>query len=479
MKNRRPNILIITADTLRHDAIGICNPIVRTPNIDGLAAGGAAFTRAYCAAPECAPSRAAMLTGLPPHRNGVYANCRITLDGTYHADQPYVLNSGIPTLADMLAEHGYRDLLLPDTKYNCVVVDEKFRRFLKEHGFGNVHAPWGSDEAGLWYLPQPSPLPQELHLSHWTADLVIRRLESWLQALPGPFLMEFTFNKPHPPFDPPHPYDVMYNPTQVAPPIKGANYAPEQWPFYHLWQNSYKAPWGQTPSFIGRMQRAAYYGSLSFVDAQVGRILEFLARHGLRDNTIVVVTGDHGCMLGDHYLYGKRSWYDGASRVPLIISAPDGLAGGRRNDDIVSHLDVLPTLLDLAGIPYKRASFPGMSLVDLVNKRAPARELLIGQYGEKEMAVYMCMDRRYKYVYAAADEYEMLFDHVNDPHESQNLALAPQNAATQAHLREALIAYFRNQEYVDPIDGNDFRRFPLPPSYAATRRRCLATAQQG
>ena len=474
MRHDHPNILVITVDTLRHDAIGVVNPVVKTPHIDALAAAGAIFTRAYCASPECGPSRASMLTGLPPHRHGQFANCRISLDGVYHADQSYTVRDGVPKLADMLGEHGYEELHLAGWPGNCVYVDDAYRAVLKERGFGHVEAPRGRPDAGMYYLPQPSPLPEDLHLSHRQADLIIDTLDAWRRSPAGPFLLETTFNKPHPPLDPPGPYAAMYDPGRIELPARGEDYDPERWPFYHLWQNSFKAPWGRTPPFLNRMQLAAYYGSVSFVDRQIGRIMEFLAACGLREDTIVVVTGDHGCMMGDHCLFGKRSWYDGAARVPLVISAPSGLPAGTRSDEMVSHLDLLPTMFDLAGLPVARDSLPGASLVG----PDASREMLFGQYGEKIMAVYMAMDRRYKYTYFAADEMAMLFDYRQDPRELRDVSADPAHAAAGRRLKRALIEYFRTEGYLDPIDGDSFRRYPPPPEYAATRRRCVATALQ-
>lgn len=134
------------------------------------------------------------------------------------------------------------------------------------------------------------------------------------------------------------------------------------------------------------------------------RRLPVLASEGSqREEAIVVVTADHGELLGDHCLYGKRSWYDGASRMPLIIASPSGLPAGRQNGDLVSHLDVMPTLLDLAGLPFRREDLAGRSLLPLVaGERGAAREVLLGQYGENEMAIYVCMDERDEYINTAA-----------------------------------------------------------------------------
>jgi len=479
MPQQRPNILIITADSLRHDAISVGNPVVKTPNIDRLTESGVAFTRAYCAAPECLPSRVSMLTGQPPHRTGVFANCRITLDGRYHADRPYEKLPDVPALPDILGEFGYQALSL-GTKHNYVGPSDDYRAILRENGFGHIRAPRGRTDRGLWYLPQPSPLPTELHLTHWTADLAIRALEEWRNDPRGPFLLEFTFNKPHAPFDPPDPYDTMYDPHHVDPPIEDPEYRPNEWTFYHLWQNRNKAPWGKTPPLLARMQRAHYYGSVSFVDSQIGRVLDFLDAHGAVGETIVVVTADHGEMLGDHYLYGKRSWYDSASRVPLIISSPVEMPEGARNDDLVSHLGVVPTLLDLARVPFDRGTFGGQSLVPLLaGQPGSSREVLFGQYGENEMAIYACMDQRYKYIYTAAEGREMLFDRLEDPQEQHDLSHEPRSQDHRQRLKQLLVTYFENEDHLGPPDGSDFREFRLPAEYCATRENCIATAMQG
>lgn len=387
------NILMITCDQLRKDALGCYgNPIVQTPNIDRIAASGVRYEQTFTAYPVCAPNRASLATGRYPTVHGLRNN-GIILPPTELTLMEVLRRRGYATYGVGKMHFGPQWKFPPDgsplkdPKPEWAVNPQPQSWELPWYGFEHVQitedhrvGPYVDYLAGhgldVWSDPHSftypqhicvrSAYPQEHHQTAWIGD---RSLE-FLDRHPAdqPFFLWTSFVHPHHPFNPPAPYDTLYNPADMPPPLWREGEA-------DLWPESYRDKHYRTTGSheaIGMHQipdsewqrvKAYYYGMISFIDQQVGRLLEALAAKGMLDNTIVLFTSDHGEMLGDHHLVFKGTTYDEVTNVPLMISNPGQIPAGVVRTAMTNSIDVMPTLLDCAGLPVP-GSVQGVSLVE-------------------------------------------------------------------------------------------------------------------
>ena len=321
----RPNILLIFTDQQRHDALGAAgNPIIRTPNLDRLAAEGVRFANAYSPSPVCVPARCAMITGQYPHHNGCYDN-----SDPMPVDRPSLMDAltgagyrthGIGKMhftPDSLALRGFqtreRSEEIPDA-----VADDDYLQFLAANGCDYVHDLMGP-RGEMYYIPQPAQVPARLHNTQWVGD---RAVEFIGGAGDGdPFFLFASFIHPHPPFSPPTPWNKLYRAPDMPLPHRPTDYEALQ---VHInrFQNRYKFRDQGFDLNLARTQKAYYYGCVSFVDYQIGRILDALAATGRLDDTLIVFASDHGEFLGDYGCYGKRAMLDPAARIPPAGALP-------------------------------------------------------------------------------------------------------------------------------------------------------------
>lgn len=461
-RTRRPNVLLITTDQQRYDALGAAgNPLIRTPVLDGLCAEGTRFQNCYTPSPVCVPARHALLTGLLPHNNGCVNNGSRLAPGT-------------PTMMGLLSAAGYvthgvgkmhfspprRSLgfqaLELSEEIPAHVEQDDYLPFLLARGFGHVHEPHGV-RSDMYYVPQVSQLPAELHTTAWTADRAAAFLRGHDQH--RPFFLWTSFIKPHPPFDPPVPWNKLYRTVDMPKPFRPEGYRQLQtWWMRH--QNRYKYREDGPDDTLARTLRAAYYACVSFIDHHVGRILRVLAATGLAQETLVLFTSDHGELLGDYGSWGKRSFLDPSVRVPLIARWPGHLPAGGVVTTPVSLVDIMPTVLAAAGVDSAGCRQDGADLSTL-----PTAEprLVCAQLAEDAHGTYMATDGRLKYFYSAPDDREFLFDLAGQEREERNLAADPAWAGRLQDLRERLAARLRGDGYERPFTGAGWRRYRLPP----------------
>jgi arylsulfatase A-like enzyme len=457
------NVLLITADQMRFDAIAAHgNPVIRTPNLDRLVARGTTFERAYTESPVCVPARAAILTGLLPHEGGVFDNGTPLADGepTFVRDLAaaghHTQAIGKMHFTPRRASHGFDELWLSEEVPDSPDTDE-FLADLLAAGVQHVLEPHGLRHE-LYYSPQPSQLPAELHTTTWTG----RRTAEYLRARAAdarPFACWTSFIKPHPPFDPPMPYALMYDPLDMPDPIRSG--APGEGTEYAA-ALQHRVKWTRPDLDLDRVRtmRAYYYACVTHVDEEIGRILDALDETGLAESTLVVFTADHGEYLGDHGCFGKRGYHDPAARIPMILAGP-GVPEGVEVDALVGLTDLAPTFRAAAGID---SAAPGSGRdLRAVAVDGAGRELLVGQYNERERGLYFATDGRHKYIYSAPDRREWLLEIGTD--ETVDLAGIPESAGILAALRAALIERFRRDGYLDPLDGEGWREYPVPPSF--------------
>ena len=325
--DNRPNILLLYTDQQRFDTIAaLGNPIIKTPALDRLVHEGTAFTSCYTSTPVCIAARFAALSGLPPHRSGVVANMPMPQETT--------------SMMEILATNGYQTYgvgkmhFYPDP--NCLwgfegrdtsgdgASPDDYRTFLVDHGYGNTAGARGTGQE-YYYIPQISPLPAAMHESHWVADRSIDFINR--RDPQRPFFLWTSFVKPHPPFENPAPWHLLYRGPEMPHPFRPESYE-KALCYWNRIQNRYKFRDDGFDDHLLRTMRAAYYASISFIDWNVERILAALGSE--RDNTLIVFTSDHGEMLGDFGSFGKRCMLEASVHVPMIVRWPEKFVAGKK-----------------------------------------------------------------------------------------------------------------------------------------------------
>ncbi|MDI6829585.1 MAG: sulfatase-like hydrolase/transferase, partial [Armatimonadota bacterium] len=300
--NNKPNILFLMTDQHRWDCLGCMgNKVIKTPNLDRIASEGALFLNAYSSTPTCTPARAALLTGLSPWHHGMIGFGQVA--ERYPFEMPRALNdAGYYTFAiGKLHYHPQRNL----HGFKGALLDESGRVFSPD--FISDYRKWFKEKApdmnpdatGIgWndYRSGVYALPEELHPTKWTGDQAVHFIESYRRE--EPFMLKVSFARPHSPYDPPKRFWEMYSEADMPKPYIGnwaEKFAKKADPQnYSLW-------YGDLGIKQVRRSRRGYYGSISFIDEQVGRILKALENRGMLENTLILFTSDHGDMQGDHY----------------------------------------------------------------------------------------------------------------------------------------------------------------------------------
>ena len=438
----RPNILMIMADQLTALALGAYgHPVVRAPTLDRLAAEGVLFENAYCNFPLCAPSRASLMSGRLASRIGVFDNA---------AEFP----AAVPTFAHALRALGYRTCLAgkmhfvgPDQLHGF---EERLTTDIYPADFGWT-PNWDQPEERIdwWYHNMASvkeagiaEASNQLDFDSEVSFQAERRLAEHARSGDGqPLFMCVSYTHPHDPYAVPRAYWDRYRADEIdlpgVPPLEAADRDAHS---ARLARVADMAAVDITEADV-RRARHAYYAEISFVDDQIARLLAALDRFGLADDTVVLVTADHGEMLGERGLWYKMHFYEWALRVPLIAWAP-ARWGARRIAAPVSLLDIAPTLVELAGgLAEPALTWDGRSLVQLIEGReAPLRPVLAEYTAEGALApVLMVRDGDLKLIWSEADP-PLLYDLAADPQERRNLAEAPAMAQARTRLEAILRA---------------------------------------
>lgn len=450
---RRPNVLFIAVDDLRPDLGCYGNGVVKTPNIDRLAARGVVFTHAYCQQAVCSPSRSSLLTGRRPDATGVWdlkTHYRVALPEAVTLPQFFKANGYHTVALSKIEHHGFEDGASwsePHWYPSGITIDtdphDVTKRTVKRWGDGvaetaplppdpNEHRPPAARGKGYAFVASDKAddeLPDGL-----TAAEAVKRLHE----LKGePFFLAVGFVKPHLPFVAPKKYWDLYDPDQI--PLPPTDHLPDGAPEFaghasaelHTYRN---VPEGNPlPADYAKQLRHGYYACVSYTDALVGRLLDALDREGLADNTVVILWGDHGWQLGEHGIWTKHTNFEVACRAPLILSVPHQPTAGGKCAATVEFVDVYPTLADLCGLPAPQ-HVDGASLIPfLENPAAPSAKVAISQYPRPASAAgvpvmgYSVRDDHYRLTTwlqrgtskVVATE---LYDEQSDPAETTNLA---------------------------------------------------------
>jgi len=488
--SKRPNILFIMTDQEPTTTSGCYgNKVIRTPVRDSLAENGMRFDNNYVAAYPCTPSRATQITGLWVHDHGLVTN-------------GIVLDQKHPTLGSLLSEAGYDTTWIgkshmggwfePHSEETCPyheleMTDMGYR--WKKHpggaggedyvlnGFQTWVSGWSDYRAYLQTTDLPDEIKQdrwvgghqvmqsgpdsehvysrltaEHHMAHWMADEAVKAVDAAKDS-ENPFLMVLSFYAPHHPVAPPRPYDTMYDlddielPESFDAPQALKNTPPGN---SHNLTNTAGVNWtkDQCRDYLRR-----YYGYVSYLDDQMARVMNALKSSGQHDDTIVVFTSDHGDMMCEQGLIYKHTFngYDALMNVPLIVQWPGHIKPGSVHEGLASHIDLLPTLLELAGRDIPEG-LDGKSMADVLTGDADmARDRVFCDVNNNGL---MMREGRWKFVLNAAlsdgefvRKIDELYDLESDPHEITNLALEPEHQERVEAMRQRIFEWLDEVEY--------------------------------
>lgn len=445
MGNPKPNILILFTDMQRADTIhALGNQTIRTPYLDQLVAEGTAFTNCFSPSPVCVPARCCMQYGLYPQKTGLFDNGPMMADN--EASYPAVLGqNGYRTHAvgkchftpDKQALRGFQSRQSQE-EVTADPESDDYIAWLRDNGYDYYEAHGARGE--MYYIPQVSTLPAEAHPTQWVGTESVRFLREAAES-EQPWCLFSSYIHPHPPFAPPKPWHKLYRVPDMPLP-----FIPENSKLLYTWvnrlQNRYKYRDRGLDMNLIRLITAYYYATISFVDYQVGRILNALEETGQIDNTLILFASDHGEHLGDLGCFGKRSMHDASARVPMMVRYPACFPAGEQCSTATSLCDLFPTLLGAAGISTARLDLDGVDLAAIVANPDPGRTVF-SQFAKADRAIYMAVNERWKYVYSAGDHAEFFFDRQADPQEVVNLANESQNEP-KAAMKQKLLDYLQS-----------------------------------
>ena len=473
--NDRPNILWICTDQQRYDTIGALGyHHVDTPHIDGLAAKGIAFTRAYCQSPICTPSRGSFLTGMYPSAIHVTGNG----NDAFPSSPPLVSKR----MADVGYDCGLIGKLHLASAYRRIEprVDDGYRFWEYSHAprddwpVGHGYSDWVRQQGAVLgeMTGDPQGVPAELHQTTWCAE---KTIEFMHQDRQGPWMACVNIYDPHPPFNPPQRYRDLFDPADMPGPLFRESDIEQQKRLARVdFQSVVRSPDAldirdplrpERGRFAdGRVLQSAYCAMIKLIDDQVGRILTALDVSGQRENTVVIFTSDHGEMLGDHGLIQKGCrFYEGLVRVPLIFSWPNHFVEGERSDALVELLDKTPTILELAGLqPPQRMQ--GRSLLPMLRGEVPLdhhRDSVRCEYYDAldepdGSFATMYRDERYKLVVYHGHDLGELYDLEEDPEEFENMWDEPEAQPVKLDVMQrsfdaSMLAMDRGSPRVGPM----------------------------
>ena len=450
--DKQPNVLFLISDDLNNMLGCYGDPIAKTPNIDRLAARGVRFDRSYCTFPLCGPSRNSMLTGLYPNSTGILANSQIfrqTIPSQHSLSQAFRLSGYFAArigklyhynVPNSIGTNGHDDPGSWELELNPAGVDR-----LEHHPEITTLTPGQFGGTLSWFA---SPKSDQYHTDGLMAEDAVWVLERCAKRKDRPFFLAVGFFRPHTPYvAPKEPYFGWYPEKEMR---VVANVEEDQVDIPPAGLGSYKKEQDTLTDDLRRQSLQAYYASISFMDAQVGKVVNSLDQLGLADNTIIVFTSDHGYHTGEHGLWQKMSLFEESARVPMLIVAPGVTNRGGIAKSPVSHIDLYPTLTELCGVKAP-SNIQGQSLVPMLKDPSTigrgwaitqvtrgavgARAAQNPNANEKRFFGYSLRTARWRYTeWDEGNQGRELYDHDVDPLEKTNLASKQEHAKTVEEL---------------------------------------------
>jgi len=459
----RPHILFLFPDQLRADHLACAgHPAIRTPNIDRLAAEGVRFASAYTTSPLCTPTRHTLARGLYPHNSNCWmdpdcldagadtymkrlqvAGFRTAMIGKAH----FYWQEGVDLKPYEPYMHalGFDDLYEAGGTWSNIGVETVYTDYLKERGLADVFDRYYSrldrmSDVERRFLAEPGPLPPEHVIDSWIGRKACDYVRSYDDDRPS-FLF-VGFQGPHEPFDAPGRYATMYDPADMPDPIEElpfGDWLPDRCRRYHRYAQYFQPG---DPRRIKEI-RANYCGKISLIDDQIGAILAAYEERGWLDNTVVILSSDHGDALGDHNRISKSMFFESMCHVPLTLRLPGGPAE-KVVDGLVEVVDLYPTLLELAGSEIPRFH-DGLSLLPLARGEVDSvRDDVLGEVHVQTMI----RTRTAKYVADRSGDSLQLFDLEADPLEQTNLVGHPDYADLERDMRDRLLRRLLSSTYI-------------------------------
>lgn len=482
----RPNVLFIAVDDLRPEFGAYGASYVKSPNLDRLAKSGMTFDHAYCQQAVCSPTRSSLMTGTRPDSTKVWdlvthfraAEPDVVTLGQHFKNHGYFVQGmgkiyhpglddaatwSVPWQAPKADKYARPENVALDNRFT-IDPDEDKAPNPKAKGKAKAKAkaamPKSFDDTTAGGVNSRGPafesadVPDNFYLDGKVADLAVSTLGE-LSRKKEPFFLAVGFAKPHLPFVSPKKYWDLYDPAKIE--LAPNKFRPKNAPDYAILpggelRNYYGIPSTSIPDDLARQLKHGYYAAISYTDAQVGKLLDELDRLGLRQNTIVILWGDHGWKLGEHDAWCKHSNSENDTNGALLLSAPGMKAAGTHSKSFVEFVDVYPTLADLAGLPLPK-HLEGVSFKPLLDEpNRPWKSAAFSQYprnagktGAGQLMGYSMRTERYRLtVWVARDDHSKidaveLYDELYDPQENTNIASDPKNG----ELVERLMTQWR------------------------------------
>ncbi|HET6879960.1 MAG TPA: sulfatase [Pirellulales bacterium] len=448
---RKMNVLFLIADDLNCDLHCYGHPQVKSPNIDRLAARGVRFEHAYCQFPLCSPSRSSFLTGRRPNATHIHTNPTSGQFSTDYRPTPH-FREFIPdtvTMPQLFRKHGYTAARVGKLYHYGVPGQIGTSGLDDPASWDFVVNPAGRDKAEenkiftltphsyggtlSWLAAAGDDLEQTDGLG---ATAAVSLLEEYKDR---PFFLAVGFYRPHTPYVSPKRYFDEYDVHEFE--LPGLSQADRE----RMPAAAYASAKKEQETMSDDLRREAiqaYWASITFMDAQLGRVLDALDRLGLADNTIVVMTSDHGYHMYQHGLWQKMSLFENSARVPLIVSVPGGAGRGKSNAGPVELVDLYATLADLCGLPVPDY-LDGTSLRPALDDPSKSvKEAAFTQVRRGDFDGYSIRTARWRYtLWDDGRQGEQLYDMQSDPGEMTNLAADPAHAQTVARLKAQLQNY--------------------------------------
>ena len=454
-----PNVLFVMTDQQRFDTVAaLGHPHVHTPNLDRLVDRGVACTNAYPSAPVCIPARYGIRTGREPPSTGYWGNDK--------SPATHLEETTGAFLARAMRERGYRTFGVGKFHAHPGGIDLGYDERLTGDDYV---ADTGVDPAldvgrtgAMNMQAQTSPLSTDDRRMRWIADRAVERIE---RPDDDPFFGLVSFEKPHPGWNPSPPFDELYDPDALPDPIRenrAVDHADEKMPAqnYHFW----KSRRDDTDPETIRTVRSHYYGLVTQLDREIGRVLDAIEAREDAENTLICFYSDHGELLGDHHGWGKTAFFEQSARVPFLVSWPAELAGGERFDGLASLTDLFGVATRAAGDPDFR---DGADLLGAIRGETSPRERLFAYHETPRKTdafaippnvTMMVREGSWKYVYAALGGRDLLFDLDADPRETVDRSDDAPDVTSR--LRRAAVDRLRRGGAHQYLEGDDFVEYP-------------------
>lgn len=461
LAQEKPHIILIMSDQHRGDALNCMgNSAVITPHMDALAAEGTLFTNGYSSTPSSTPARSGLLTGLSPWHHGMLGYGRV--GSHYRYEMPrmlgelgyYTFGIGKMHWFPQKSLHGFHGTLVDESgRVESEDFISDYRLWFQTQAPGvnpdSTHIGWNDHGAATYVLPE------HLHPTAWTGETACEMIHNYKNGNGQPLFLKISFARPHSPYDPPQRLADMYKDREVPAPYVGEWCKDKD---YAVPQDAGKAPsdaaFGNFGEAYAMNSRRYYYANVTFVDEEIGKIIQALKDEGMYDNALICYISDHGDMLGDHHHWRKTYPYEGSVHVPYIVKWPAGygFAKGGKIDAPVELRDLLPTFLEVAegNVPK---DMDGQSLLTLMRNKRQWRK-----YIDLEHATcyspdnYWCAltDGKIKYIWRFHTGEEELFDLEKDPHELKNVVHEDTYQPRLRELRAAMVEHLseRGEEFV-------------------------------